>query len=137
FTQMWNREYAEKIKQSRLRRGIIKVEAQRTTPEPIEGIDFVVSRTGNGNVQTIEYLTAADEPVWTGVPKPKAPEVRRCKAGRKCLKFVNRRPAPVQGKGDYCTRNCSESATARAKRARKLTEGTSETLPNAKTVNHP
>jgi len=62
FKQTWNMEYAEKIKASRLRRGIIKVEAQKATPEPIEGIDFVVSRTGNGDVQIIEYLTAADEP---------------------------------------------------------------------------
>ena len=128
FKSMWDIESAEKLKASRIRRGLLTEEeskSERLVPEPVERTDFTVERDANGEVLDIEYLTAADEPVWTGVPKPPEPIVRRCKAGKQCLRYEHRKAAPVAGKGDYCSRNCSESVKAREKRAQRL----SETIP--------
>ncbi len=42
---------------------------------------------------------------------------RRCKSGKKCLRFDKRKPAAAQGKGQYCSTNCCAADRARARRA--------------------
>ena len=118
FAEIVDGESATRLKASRIRRGLLKAEdrSERLVPEPVEGVDFTVTRDLNGDVFSLDYLTAADDPVWTGIPKPKEPVIRRCKAGKKCLRYEHRKAAPVAGKGEYCSRHCSESAKARAKR---------------------
>ncbi len=44
-------------------------------------------------------------------------EIRRCKSGKKCMRFEKRKPAPAEGKGEYCSPACGASDRARAKRA--------------------
>jgi hypothetical protein len=43
-------------------------------------------------------------------------QIRRCKSGRKCLRFADRKPAPAKGKSPYCGSNCGASDRARGKR---------------------
>ena len=49
--------------------------------------------------------------------EPEAPEVRLCVAGKKCLRYEHRHPAPVKGAGHYCSTACAASVRARVKRA--------------------
>jgi hypothetical protein len=64
-----------------------------------------------------KYPLPEDEMVTPkGEPEKPVKPVRLCKAGKKCMKFEKRRPAPVKGSGEYCSTMCSASARARAKR---------------------
>ncbi len=126
FAEIWDAESAEKFKASRIRRGVISESAPKAVSEPVEGVDFVVTRDFNGDVLTIDYLTADTASVWTGLPEPAAPEVRRCASGTKCLQYHARKPGMVKGKGQYCSKNCSDSAVARARREKLASATPSE-----------
>jgi hypothetical protein len=120
FTRLWDIASAEKLRASRLGRGVVPEPPEpRAFPQPVEGVDFTVTRDLNGNVLGIRYLTSAEESAWTGLPivEPVEPKIRLCKSGKKCLGYTKRKAAPVKGKGDYCSRNCSDCDRARSKRA--------------------
>ena len=58
-----------------------------------------------------EMVTPKGEP-----EKPEKP-VRMCKAGKKCIKFGGRKPAPAKGSGDYSRTACGAADRVRDKRA--------------------
>jgi hypothetical protein len=51
-----------------------------------------------------------------GVIASGEPAVRPCKAGKQCLRFEKRKPAPAKGSGEYCSPACAASDKARQKR---------------------
>jgi len=62
-----------------------------------------------------KYPLPEDETV---MPKGEPPKpVRLCKAGKGCLRYEHRKPAPAKGSGEYCSAACAASVRARAKRA--------------------
>jgi hypothetical protein len=52
-----------------------------------------------------------------GVIASGEPAGRPCKAGKQCLRYENRKPAPAKGSGEYCGPACAASNKARHKRA--------------------
>src|SRR5207248_10476974 len=51
-------------------------------------------------------------------------DVRLCASGKFCLRYEHRKPAPAKGRGQYCSRNCSESFKVRSRAS--LTQPTTD-----------
>src|SRR5438477_8929425 len=51
-------------------------------------------------------------------------DVRLCASGKLCLRYEHRKPAPAKGRGQYCSRNCSESFKVRSRAS--LTQPTTD-----------
>src|ERR1039458_1838323 len=51
------------------------------------------------------------------------PTANPCKSGKQCMRFEKRKPAPAQGKGQYCCPACAASDRARSKRVGSIATG--------------
>ena len=78
--------------------------------------ELLPDEVGMPMVRFLSRYPLPEDGIVTPKGEPEKP-IRRCKAGKKCLRFEKRKPAPAKGSGDYCSTACAASDRARNKRA--------------------
>ncbi len=83
------------------------------TPDEVKMSDTKFASTWNRNDAEKRRASRINR----GVVTTEEPAFRPCKSGKACMKYEKRKPAPAQGKGEYCGTACAASDRARQRRA--------------------
>ena len=101
------------------------------TEERVDAISEIIydpSGTQSGEYYPANSTHFFGKPIKSAVRvqsrKSDVRDVRLCAAGNLCLRYEHRKAAPAKGRGQYCSRNCSESFKVRSRAS--LTQPTAD-----------